>query len=75
MLVPTLDSVASTGLLVDVARLHLDRGYDSGAVRDRLAAFGITTFEIQRRGTNVPGVKKQPIRLGLRWVVEETNTW
>lgn len=23
----------------------------------------------------MPGVKKQPIRLGLRWVVEATNTW
>jgi transposase len=75
MLVPTLDAVASTGLLCDVERLHLDRGYDSGAVRDRLAAFGICEFEIQRRGTKVPGVKTQPLRLGLRWVVEATNTW
>lgn len=23
----------------------------------------------------VPGVKKQPLRLGLRWIVEATNTW
>jgi hypothetical protein len=22
-----------------------------------------------------PGVKKQPLRLGLRWIVEATNTW
>lgn len=75
MLIPTLDAVACTGLLCDLERLHLDRGYDSGAVRERLGAFGITAFEIQRRGTKVPGVKKQPIRLGLRWVVEATNTW
>jgi len=75
MLVPTLDAVASTGLLGDVERLHLDRGYDSTAVRERLATFGITEFEIQRRGTKVPGVKTQPLQLGLRWVVEATNTW
>lgn len=75
MLIPTLDAVAETGLLVDVERLHLDRRYDSGAVRRRLQALGVTEFEIQRRGTKVPGVKKQPIRLGLRWVVEATNTW
>jgi transposase len=30
---------------------------------------------IQRRGTKVPGVKKQPVRLGLRWIVEATNSW
>ena len=75
LLAPTLDAVASIGLLCDIERLHLDRGYDSGAVRRMLATFGITEFEIQLRGTKVPGVKKQPIHLGLRWVVEATNTW
>jgi Transposase and inactivated derivatives len=35
----------------------------------------IDEFEIQLRGTKVPGVKKQPLRLGLRWIVEATNTW
>jgi catechol 2,3-dioxygenase-like lactoylglutathione lyase family enzyme len=55
--------------------LHLDRSYDSPAVRDRLLAVGIDQFEIQRRGTKLPGVKRQPLRLGLRWVVEATNTW
>lgn len=23
----------------------------------------------------MPGVKKQPLRLGLRWIVEAANTW
>ena len=41
----------------------------------RYDAAGIDQFEIQRRGTKVPGVKRQPLRLGLRWVVEATNTW
>jgi hypothetical protein len=26
-------------------------------------------------GTKIPGVKRQPLRLGLRWVVEATKTW
>lgn len=75
MLEPTLDAIANAGLLADIGTLHLDRGYDSGAVRDRLRDHGIHQFEIQRRGTTVPGVKKQPLRLGLRWIVEATNTW
>jgi hypothetical protein len=36
MLEPTLDAVAAADLLADIGTLHLDRGYDSGAVRDRL---------------------------------------
>ena len=75
MLEPTLDAVDETGLLADIGTIHLDRSYDSGAVRDRLHAAGIDQFEIQRRGTKIPGVKRQPLRLGLRWVVEATNTW
>jgi transposase len=75
MLEPTLDAIADTGLLVDIGMLHLDRGYDSGAVRQRLRGYGLDEFDIQRRGTKMPGVKKQPLRLGLRWVVEATNTW
>jgi transposase len=75
MLEPTLDAVAKTGLLADIDTLHLDRSYDSGAVRARLRDAGIDQFEIQLRGTKVPGVKKQPLRLGMRWIVEATNTW
>jgi transposase len=75
MLEPTLDAVRDIGLLCDIDTLHLDRSYDSGAVRSRLRAAGIDQFEIQRRGTKIPGVKKQPLRLGWRWVVEATNTW
>jgi hypothetical protein len=75
MLGPTLDAVSDAGLLDDIGVLHLDRSYDSPAVRDRLLAVGIDQFEIQRRGTKLPDVKRQPLRLGLRWVVEATNTW
>jgi transposase len=75
LLIPTLDAVADVGLLADIDTLHLDRGYDYPVVRDQLAELGLTDLNIQRRGTKVPGVKKQPIRLGLRWIVEATNSW
>ncbi|MGH9235751.1 MAG: IS5 family transposase [Acidimicrobiales bacterium] len=75
MLEPTLAAIADNGLLTEIGSLHLDRSYDSGAVRARLRDHGIDQFEIQRRGTKIPGVTKQPLRLGLRWIVEATNTW
>jgi hypothetical protein len=75
MLEPTLDAIAARGLLVDIDTLHLDRSYDSGAVRRRLRDMGIDQFDIQLRGTKIHGVKQQPVRLGLRWIVEATNTW
>lgn len=75
MLVPTLVAIHTIGLIADVGTLHLDRGYDSGAVRQRLDAFGITSFEIQLRRSKISGDAKQPLRLGLRWIVEATNTW
>lgn len=75
LLEPTLDAVGQAGLLGEIGVLHLDRSYDSGAVRQRLRAAGIDQFEIQRRGTKTPGATKQPVRLGLRWVVEATNGW
>lgn len=75
LLEPTLDDIAANGLFDDIGTLHLDRGYDSGAVRDRIERYGIFDYEIQKRGTKIPGVKKQPLRLGLRWIVEATNTW
>jgi hypothetical protein len=75
LLEPTLDTIDQAGLLADIGVLHLDRSDDSPAVRDRLRVAGVDQFEIQRRGTKLPGVKRQPLRLGLRWVVEATNTW
>lgn len=75
LLEPTLDDIKAIGLFEDIGTLHLDRGYDSGAVRERLLNCGITDFNIQLRGTKVPGVAKQPVRLGLRWIVEATNSW
>ena len=74
LLEPTLGAVAAAGLLEDIGTLHLDRGYDYPVVRSRLAALGINDVDIQRRGTKQPGTNK-PMRLGLRWIVESTNSW
>ena len=75
MLEPTLDDIKDVGYFNDIGCLHLDRGYDSGAVRGWLIDAGVDEFMIQLRGTKDPGVKKQPVRLGLRWIVEATNSW
>ncbi len=74
MLGATLDAVADTGLLDEIDTLHLDRSYDYPAVRAQLVDRGLSDLNIQRRGTKEPGTK-QPLRLGLRWIVETTNTW
>ena len=74
LLEPALAAAAAAGLLEDIGTLHLDRGYDYPVVRSRLAALGIDDIDIQRRGTKQPGTNK-PIRLGLRWIVESTNSW
>ena len=76
LLGPTLDDVTRIGLLVDIETLHLDRGYDYPKIRAQLAALGLDDLNIQRRkkrGQTTP--TKQPLRLGLRWVVEGTNSW
>ncbi|HSH58569.1 MAG TPA: hypothetical protein VK988_02800 [Acidimicrobiales bacterium] len=43
-------------------------------MRDQLAALGLVDLNIQRRNTKDPA-KKQPVRLGLRWIAEATNSW
>jgi hypothetical protein len=74
LLIPTIDAVADAGLFADIDTLHLDRGYDYPIVRMQLAELGLADLNIQRRGSKEPG-KKQPVRLGLRWIVEATNSW
>jgi transposase len=75
LLEPTLVDVARAGLLVEIETLHLDRGYDYPKVRARLAALGLDDLNIQRRQPRNLPKQKQPMRLGLRWVVEGTNSW
>lgn len=65
LLEPTLADVARQGLLVDIETLHLYRSYDIPKVRRQLHNLDVTDLNIQRR---------KP-RLGLRWIVEGTNSW
>jgi transposase len=80
LLVPTLEAVAERGLLNDVETIHLDRGYDASTVRDALAGHGINDAVIARKRQRgdpkpEPATGPQPLRLGLRWAVERTNSW
>lgn len=77
LLAPTLDTLAHRGLTVDIDTIHLDRGYDANTVRAELAGRGIDDAIIarrRRRGQPKPA-GGQPLRLGLRWAVERTNSW
>ncbi len=75
LLEPTLDALAATGLLADIGTLSLDRGYDYPIVRARLAERGLVDLDIQRRGTKPPPGAPHRLTLGVRWIVEATNTW
>jgi transposase len=75
LLEPTLADVARVGLLNEIETLHLDRGYDYPKVRAQLAALGLDDLNIQNRRPRGAGEPKPPMRLGLRWVVESTNSW
>ena len=75
LLEPTLDAIAATGLHLDIGTLHLDRSYDYPAIEARIAANGITDTDIQRRGTKPAPGQPHRLTLGLRWIVEATNSW
>jgi hypothetical protein len=74
LLGPTLEDVASFGLLDEIGTLHLDRAYDYPKIRTQLAGLGVDDLNIQRR-TTPDSDAPEPMRLGLRWVVEGTNSW
>lgn len=75
MLEPTLDAIAANGLLVEIGTLTLDRGYDYPKIRRQLHTRGLCELDIQRRGTKpAPGTPPR-LTLGLRWIVEATNSW
>lgn len=75
LLQPTLDDIAANGLFADIGTLHLDRGYDFPKTRAELAARGLTDLDVQKRGTKPPPGTPHRLTLGLRWIVEATNTW
>lgn len=75
LLTPTLADIARAGLLSDVETLHLDRGYDYPKIRRQLTELGLEDVVIQRRNQPTVDGTKPPLRLGLRWIVESTNSW
>jgi transposase len=77
LLEPTLQAVATRGLLLDVETLHLDRGYDSDVTMTRCAELGLTDVVCaKKRLKGQPKTKtKKPLTLGMRWPVERTNSW
>ena len=74
LLGPTLDDVARFGLLEEIDTMHLDRGYDYPKTRRQLASFGLADLNIQHREAK-GATERRPLELGLRWVVEGTNSW
>jgi transposase len=69
LLAPTLDNACMlVGALPEEAIVHLDRGYDSKATRQRLADRGLVS-EISKKG------KPSPLGATKRWVVERTSSW
>ena len=48
--------MGARGLLPDIETLHLDRGYDSAAVRATCASHGITDVRILEKGSGVGGL-------------------
>ena len=60
----------------EIETVHLDRGYDYPVIRTQLSEAGLSDLDIH--GRTKPGddtTANKPLRLGLRWVVESTNSW
>ena len=64
-----------TRLLAEIDTLWLDRGYDSGVTRQRLAERGIDDAIIARKRKRNAGEGTTNVPMGLRWPVERTNSW
>ena len=52
----------------------LDKGYDSGEVRDLVKEFGYTAH-IRARGEEAQAIKHEAGFKARRWVVERTHSW
>ena len=65
LLEPTLEALRFADRPMTV---HLDRGYDSGVTRQRLASRGLSA-------AIAPKGQPAPLTASQRWVVERTNAW
>ena len=68
LLEATLDTMEVVGELPERMSVHLERGYDSEATRERLRSRGLIPA-ISEKG------KPAPLVATKRWVVERTNSW
>ncbi len=68
LLEETLGTLEKLGPMPERVRVHLDRGYDSQATRERLRDRGLVVA-ISKKG------KPAPLAATKRWVVERTNSW
>lgn len=68
LLGPTLAGLGGCDPRPGASTVHLDRGYDSGVTRTLLDDLGFAG-EIARKGLPAP------IQVGVRWVVERTQSW
>jgi transposase len=75
LLEPTLDDADRRGLLADIETIWLDRGYDSGATRQRLIERLIDDAVIAKKRKKGEAKGKNPQPMGMRWPVERTNSW
>ncbi len=66
LLAPTLDNAAGRGLLAEIDTLWLDRGYDSGVTRQRLAERGIDDAVIAKKRKRRAAEGKKNLPMGLR---------
>ena len=73
LLEPTL--AAAGQLTADIETLHLDRGYDSGAVRAACADKGIDDVVCAKKRPRGTAAATTLAPLGMRWPVERTNSW
>jgi transposase len=79
----TLDTAHTRGLLADVERVHLDRGYDYAFVHTELTQRHLEPVIAPRRTTHrrhpkrmrVFTYQRTPLSLGARWPIERTNSW
>ncbi len=55
--------------------LHLDPGYDNGAVRSLVALGGIDDLVCSKRRKAGTATAKKRLPLGMRWPIERTNSW
>jgi len=83
LLEPTLEAVASRGLLADIDTLHLDKGYAGTPTLTTCADRGLTDVICPKKQKPSPARTKKyrnastkaPLTLGARWPVERTNSW